>query len=285
VSAPAPSASLGRPIAGPSALTGDWRRFVVLTRTIAVMEFKLRFFGSVLGYRWQLVRPLLLFGVLYVVFTQFVSVSEARFFPVALLMGVVLFTFFAEATAGAVSCVVDRENLVRKIHFPRLVIPLSVVLTAGFNLMLNLVVVFIFALASGVPVRWSWLQLPFLLVLLAAYATGLAMFLSALYVRFRDVRPIWDVVLQVMFYGSLIIVPLEAVRQTHPRLAELMLCNPLAAILQQARHAVVDPSAPSVASAIGHEWLVLVPLVIIAALLAGGLWFFSREAPRIAENL
>jgi ABC-2 type transport system permease protein len=278
-------ADLGRPITGPSALAGDWRRFAVLSRTIAIQEFKLRFFGSVLGYLWQLIRPLMLFGVLYVVFTQFVPVTDAQFFPVALLLGVVLYTFFAEATSGAVSSVVDRENLVRKIHFPRLAIPVSVVLTAMFNLMLNLVVVFIFALASGVPVRWSWIELPFLVGILAAFAVGMATLLSALYVRFRDVRPIWDVTLQVLFYGSLIIVPFEAIEDSHPTLARLTLLNPLAAVLEQARHAVVDPGVPSAAQGIGDPLLLLVPAGIVAGVLALGIWYFGHEAPRIAEDL
>jgi ABC-2 type transport system permease protein len=279
------SAPQGRLVTGPSALSDDWRRFLLLTRTIAVMEFKLRFFGSMLGYLWQLVRPLLLFAVLYVVFTQFVKVTNAEFFPVALLLGIVLFTFFAEATSGAVTCVVDRENLVRKIHFPRLVIPLSVVLTAGFNLVLNLTVVLVFAIASGVPFRLSWLELPLLIVLLAAQAVGIATLLSALYVRFRDVRPIWEVALQVIFYASLIIVPFEAVHDSHPKLAKLLLFNPLAAILQQARHAFIDPSVPSAASAIGSSALLLVPFGVVVAVLGLGLRVFSREAPRIAEDL
>src|SRR3954471_15078635 len=187
----------------PSARGGDVRRLVYLATTLAVTEFKLRFFGSVLGYLWQLMRPLLLFGVLYVVFTQFVQVSDQPLFPVSLLLGIVLFTFFAEATSGAVTCVVDRENLVRKIHFPRLAIPLSVVLTATFNLALNLVVVFIFGIALGIEARWTWLELPLLVALLLVFCVGIATLISAMYVRFRDLRPIWDVVLQVLFYGSM----------------------------------------------------------------------------------
>jgi ABC-2 type transport system permease protein len=275
----------GRLVTGPSALSDDWHRFVLLTRTIAVMEFKLRFFGSMLGYLWQLVRPLLLFAVLYVVFTQVVVVTDAQFFPVALLLGVVLFTFLAEATSGAVSCVVDRENLVRKIHFPRLVIPLAVVLTATFNLALNLVVVLIFAIVSGVPLRLSWLQIPPLLVILVAFAVGIATMLSALFVRFRDIRPIWEVVLQVTFYASLIIVPYESVHEKHPLLARALLCNPLAAVLQQARHAFVDPTVPSAAAAIGGVEFLAIPAAIVVAVFAIGLWVFSREAPRIAEDL
>jgi ABC-2 type transport system permease protein len=250
-----------------------------------VQEFKLRFFGSVLGYLWQLMRPLMLFGVLYVVFTQFVKVSDQELFPVSLLLGIVLFTFFAEATAGAVSSVVDREQLVRKIHFPRLAIPLAVVVTAAFNLVLNLVVVFIFGLSLGIQARWSWLQLPVLLVLLGLFVTGLAALLSALYVRFRDLRPIWDVVLQVLFYGSLIIVPFETVYEKFESLSRAMLANPLAAIVQQARHAVVDGQLPSAGAAMGGNLRLLIPLGIVLGTFALGLWVFNREAPQIAEDL
>jgi ABC-2 type transport system permease protein len=274
-----------RPVTGPSALGGDVRRFVVLTRTLAVTEFKLRFFGSVLGYLWQLMRPLMLFGILYVVFTQFVNVSNQKLFPVSLLLGIVLFTFFAEATAGAVPSVIARENLVRKIHFPRLAIPLSVVLTACFNLCLNLVVVFIFGLTLGIRARWTWLELPILVGLLVVFAVGLATLISALYVRFRDMSPIWEVVLQVTFYGALIIVPFETVRDKYPVVAKLLLCNPLAAIVQQARHAIVDPSYPTITAALGQAWRVVVPLGITFGILALGLWYFRREAPRVAEDL
>jgi ABC-2 type transport system permease protein len=273
------------PIKGPSALTGDPRRFLHLTWTLAVQEFKLRFFGSVLGYVWQLMRPLMLFGVLYVVFTQFVKVSDQELFPVSLLLGIVLFTFFAEASAGAVSSVVDREQLVRKIHFPRLAIPLSVVLTASFNLVLNLVVVFIFGLSLGIELRWSWLELPVLLVLLGLFVAGLAALLSALYVRFRDLRPIWDVALQVLFYASLIIVPFETVYEKFPSLSRVMLTNPLATIVQQARHAVVDSQLPGAGAAMGGNARVLIPLGIVFATFVLGLWVFNREAPRIAEDL
>jgi ABC-2 type transport system permease protein len=275
---------LGRPIHGPSALAGDPRRFLVLTRTLAVTEFKLRFFGSILGYLWQLMRPLMLFGVLYVVFTQFIAVSDHPLFPVSLLLGIVLFTFFAEATGGAVSCVVDRENLVRRIHFPRMAIPLSVVLTATFNLALNLVVVLIFGFALGVKPHWTWLEMPVMLVGLGLFATGLAMLLSALYVRFRDLRPIWEVVLQVMLYGSMIIVPFETVSEKYDTLAKIMLINPMGAIVQQSRHAIVDPSIPGTAAAGG--WIALWgPIFVTLATFALGLWVFNREAPRVAEDL
>src|ERR1700750_1106119 len=148
-----------KPISGPSALSGDPRRFLHLTWTLAVLDFRLKCCGSALGYLWQLMKPLLLFGVMLFVFTKAVKLGHGvTEYPVVLLSGIVMFTFFAESTGAAVSSVVDREALVRKIQFPRLVIPLAVVLTAYFNLALNYSAVVIFMLARGVPVRWSWLE-------------------------------------------------------------------------------------------------------------------------------
>jgi ABC-2 type transport system permease protein len=274
---------LGGPIPGPSALAGDLRRFVHLTRTLAVQEFKLRFFGSVLGYAWQLMRPLLMFGVLYVVFTEFVRLGGAVHYPVVLLSNIVLYTFFAEATAGAVTCVSDRENLVRKLHFPRLAIPLSVVLTAGMNLALNLVVVLIFATASGVYPRWSWLEFPLLVGALAVFAAGVAMLVSSLYVRFRDVRPIWEVLLQVLFYATPIIYVIDHIQYRWARQGEMF--NPLGAILEQARHAMIDPHAPGAAAAIGGWPRMAAPIGLILFVFVIGYWYFNRAAPHIAEDL
>src|SRR5215204_5700398 len=144
------AAARGRQVRGPTALGSDPRRFLHLTATLAVTDFKLRFFGSVLGYLWQLMRPLMLFGILYVVFTEFLDFTgPEKYFGVSLLLGIVLFNFFGEATGGAVKSVLQRESLVRKVDFPRLAVPLSTVLQASFNLGLNLVVVLIFLLAQG----------------------------------------------------------------------------------------------------------------------------------------
>jgi ABC-2 type transport system permease protein len=198
-------------------------------------------------------------------------------------MNIVLYTFFADATAGAVRSVVERENLVRKIYFPRLVVPAAVVLTAMFNLALNLTVVAIFVFASGVPVRLSWLVLPLLVGLLIVFASGIAMLLSALYVRLRDVMPIWEVIMQILFYGTPIIYVLELVRVDW--LQHVMMMNPLGSILQEMRHTLIDPSAMSAAEAIGGAERLLIPLGIIFGVFALGYWVFSREAPRIAEDL
>jgi ABC-2 type transport system permease protein len=224
--------------------------------------------------------------VLYVVFTEIVRIGgDVELYPVALLLGIVVFTFFSEATGGAVTSVVDREALIRRVEFPRLAVPLATVLTALFNLALNLGAVLLFLLIAGGSLRVSWLELPLLFAALALFAGGVSLLLSALYVRYRDVKPIWEVALQLLFYGSPIFYPIDVVIERSELAAKLMLLNPFAAILQQARHVLVAPSHPSVADVLGSGWLVLAPAAIAAIVLALGYRVYSRSAPHMAERL
>ena len=290
------SPALGQEIRGPRALSDSWSRFWQLAYNIARSEFKLKFFGSALGYLWQVMRPLLLFGVLYLFFVEIFHVDRAhgaagRFYGVQLLASIVLITFFNEATGGAVRSVVERESLVRKIQFPRLAIPISMVLLALFNLGLNVVVVMIFAVASGVEPMLSWLELPLILLMVTVLATGMAMLLSALFVRFRDIQPIWEVVLQILLYASPVIIPAETVRHElahgsfHHFLYHVYTLNPLVAIFQQFRHAMINPATLSAGQIMGSWLALLEPLALVAALFVLGFWYFNREAPRIAEDL
>jgi ABC-2 type transport system permease protein len=275
--------ALGRPIGGPSALAGDFRRFAHLTVTLAFQEFKLRFFGSALGYLWQLMRPLLLFGVLYLVFSHVVKVrNNISHYPVYLLESIVMFQFFADSTSQGLQSLLQRESLLRKMRFPRMVIPLSVVLTNLFNLGMNLIAVFIFVLASGIEPRWTWLLVPVLVLALIVLATGAAMLTSALYVRFRDLAPIWEIVLQISFYASPVLYVISKVPSEfqHPLAA-----NPLGMVMTQMRKWVIDPHAPSAAEAIGGSAKLLIPIGVIVAVFAIGFWVFQRETPHIAENL
>jgi ABC-2 type transport system permease protein len=270
-------------IHGPSALGGGARRFFHLVWVISSTDFKLTYFGSVLGYLWSLMRPLMLFGVLYVVFSEVVRLGDGvKNYPVLLLLNIVLFTFFQEATQNAVTSAVLRENLVRKMHFPRMVIPLSTVLTAAFNMMVNMAAVFVFLVAYGVNPRASWLLFPLIVLLFVTFTAGVAMLLSALYPRYRDVAPIWAVLSTILFYGSPVLYPIEAVPEDW---RAVVLANPLAALLESARVAVVDASAPTVVEAAGSELAWLVPTIVFVALCALGFWIFNREAPRIAEEL
>jgi ABC-2 type transport system permease protein len=291
-----PHEPLGRPIKGPRALTDDWARFWHLTYNIARNEFKLKFFGSALGSVWQVMRPLLLFGVLYVFFVVISNVGGddkpgEAFYGVQLLGSIILFGFFGEATGGAVRSVVDRENLVRKIQFPRLVIPLSITLLGLFNLAMNLVVVLIFALISGITPMLSWLELPLILMMLILFSTGIAMWLSAMFVKFRDIQPIWEVITQVLFYASPVIIPVESVREklAHGQVDQILwhiyLLNPLVAVFQQFRHAMVNHAALSAGQVMGGWIYLLEPLGIVALTFVIGFWVFNRSAPSVAEDL
>jgi ABC-2 type transport system permease protein len=283
---PTSSASTGlqlRDVPGPSALGGGWRRALELLYLIAVTDFKRHYFGTALGYLWSIARPLLLFAVLVGVFTQVFRIgSEVPHYEVLLLFNIVLFGFFQEATSAAVTSLVAQEGVVRKTQFPRLVIPLSVVLTSLFNLGLNLVVVVVFLLAFGVDPVWTWLLFPVVLLLLIALTTAVSLVVSSLYPRFRDMAIIWTVLSTVLFYASPVLYPIDKVPGT---LRDVFLLNPLAPLLELARKWVVDPSAPGPVEVAGG-WVALLPAIaIFAGVCVLGAWLFRREAPRIAEEL
>lgn len=272
-----------RDVPGPSALGGGWRRSAELLYVIAVNDFKKTYFGTALGYIWSLARPLMLFGVLLAVFTQVFRVgSQVPHYPVLLLFNIVLFGFFQEATVMAVSSIVSQEGVVRKTQFPRLVIPLAVVLTAFFNLVLNLVVVFIFVLAFGVTPMWTWLLFPVVLGLLITITTAVSMIVASLYPRYRDVAIIWTVFSTVLFYATPVLYPIEKVPET---LRDIILLNPLAPLFLLARKWMIDPDAPSPSAAAGSTLHLLAPIALYALICVCAVWVFRREAPRIAEQL
>lgn len=260
-----------------------FKRLANLTWTLALTDWKLRFYGSALGVLWTLVRPFAYFGVIYFVFTEIAGLdANVKNYGIYILFALVLFTFFSEVTTTCVTSLVYRENLLRKMRFNPIVVPLSIALTALLNLGMTLIAVLIFVFAHAEWPTWSWLQLPVIILLLAVFATGIGMLLSVLYVRYRDMLPIWEVVAQILFYASAVLYVATSVPQEYQ---SEILCNPLAALFSQMRHAVVDPSAPSITALFGHGWRVLIPLGIIFGTFALGLWFFQRESPRVAENL
>jgi ABC-2 type transport system permease protein len=272
-----------REVRGPSALGGGRKRFAELLYLISVTEFKRTYFGTVLGYFWSLLRPLLLFAVLLFVFTKIFRLgSQVPHYPVLLLFNVVLFGFFSEATQTAVASVVNQEGVVRKTQFPRLVIPLSVVITALFNLGINLIVVLVFLLAFGVTPMWTWLLFPLVVATLFVYATAVSLLLSSLYVRFRDTLIIWTVAATALFYATPVLYPIEKVPSSY---RDFILLNPLTPIFEQARRWVIDPGAPGAVSAAGGWGHLLAPIALFAGICVLGAWYFNREAPRIAEEL
>jgi len=272
-----------KPIPGPSPLGGGLKRAAELLYLIGLTDFKKVYFNTTLGYAWSLARPLMLFGVLLVVFTQVFRIgSEVAHYPVLLLFNIVLFGFFQEATTMAVGSIVSHESVVRKTQFPRLVIPLSTVFTSLLNLGLNLIVAFIFILAFGVSPTWTWLLFPFTLVLLIVITCAVAMIVSALYPRFRDLAIIWAVFSTILFYATPILYPINVVPDT---LQQILLLNPLSSLFEEMRRYVIDPSAPSAVEVAGG-WLALLPAIAIyIGTCIFAVWIFRREAPTIAEQL
>jgi ABC-2 type transport system permease protein len=272
-----------RKVPGPSALGGGWRRFFDLLWLIAVNKFKVTYVGAALGYVWTLIRPLMLFAVLLFVFTQIFKISGGvTHYPVLLLFGVMLFSFFQEATTKAVTSFVAEEGIVRKMQFPRLAIPMAWVLTSLFTLVINLGVVFVFILAYGVGPYWTWLLLPALLLPLLVLTTAVSALLSALYVRYRDVNIIWSVAVQALFYATPVLYVLDQLDQQY---RWIILLNPLTPIFLAAREWIIDPAAPGPVDSAGGVAHLVGSLIVFVAVCVVSIWVFAREAPRMAEEL
>jgi ABC-2 type transport system permease protein len=277
-----PAALELREVRGPSATGGGRRRFFDLLWLISATEFKKSFHGTAFGYLWSLVRPLMLFAVLLVVFTRIFKFNVPNY-PVLLLLNLVVFGLFQEGTGAGVGSVLAQEGIVRKTQFPRLVIPLSSVMVAFFTMALNLIAVFAFILIYGVDPKWTWLLLPLILLLVFVLTCAVSLLLSALNVRFRDVAVIWVVIAQVLFYATPIIYPFEFIEPSFLR--DVLIANPLTLIFEQARVWVIDPTAPSALDVAG-SWAAMLPAAAIyIATCILGVWVFNREAPKIAERL
>jgi ABC-2 type transport system permease protein len=272
-----------REVRGPSALGGGWRRFFELLYLMSVTDFRKTYFGTVLGYAWSLLRPLILFAVLLFVFTQIFRIgSLVNNYEVLLLFNIVVFGFFSEATNNAVTSVVGQEGIVRKTQFPRLVIPMAPVLTSLFNLCVNMIAVVVFVLAFGVSPTWTWFFFPVVVAVLFVLTAATSMLLSSLYVRFRDTAIIWSVAATALFYGTPVLYPFEIVPE---RFRDILVVNPLTPLFAQARTWFIDPAAPGAVETVGGWGHLIPPIAISAAICALGVWVFNREAPRVAEEL
>ncbi|HSX42995.1 MAG TPA: ABC transporter permease [Candidatus Saccharimonadales bacterium] len=249
-------------------------------------DFKLRYQGSVLGYAWSLLRPLFMFAILYVVFVKVFPLGKGiPHYPVYLFTGIVLWNFFLEMTAQSLGSIVGRGDLIRKIRIPRWIIVFSSSISALINLGLNLVVLAIFMALNHVDPMRTLIFVPLLLVELYLLSLGVSLFLSALFVRFRDVSYIWDVVLQAGFYITPVLYPLSRV---HNLLAEkIILLNPVAQVVQDVRYAIVShaDSVTTIGRIFQGGWYRLVPFGIVLIVLAGGLAYFKSQANSFAENI
>lgn len=271
-------------IRGPSALGGGARRFFDLLWLTARTEFRLGYHGTMLGFAWSFARPLIMFAILLAVFTQVFRLgSQVENYAPMLLLNILLFQFFSQATEQASTSVVRSESVVRKMQFPRLVIPLAVVLTNLFQLGLSLLVVFAFIVLYGVDPLWTWLLFPVALVALIVLTTAVAMLLSTAYVWIRDIGILWSVSATAFFYGAPILYPFDVAPE---KFQDVIMLNPLTPIFLQIREWIFDPDAPgAVEAADGDTLLLVIPIgIAIAACIAAPI-LFGRAAPRVAEEL
>lgn len=264
----------------------------ILLRELVKTDFKLRYQGSMLGMVWSVLKPLMLFAVMYVVFVRFLRFGAGiPHFAVSLLLAQTLWSFFQESTSQGMRAIVDRGDLLRKINFPRYIVVISSTVSAFINLLISLVVVLIFMIINGVEFRLTILLFPLIVVELYIFALAIAFLLSTLYVKFRDIGHIWDVVMQIWFYITPIIYPLSQIISMSgfgSTVAKLMLIvNPMAQIIQDARYVLVTAQTETIWNTVGTgtPLLKIIPIVLTLALFAIGVVVFRKHSRTFAEDL
>jgi len=271
-------------------LISKYRYSWILLRELVKTDFKLRYQGSMLGMAWSVLKPLMLFAVMYVVFVRFLRFGAGiPHFAVSLLLAQTLWAFFQEATSQGMQAIVGRGDLLRKLKFPKYIVVVSSTVSALINLVISLFVVLIFMIVNGVEFRLTILLFPLVVVELYIFALGIAFLLSTMFVRFRDIGHIWDVIMQAWFYATPIIYPLtQLINVGWLSIAKLVLMfNPIAQIIQDARYLVVTTQTETIWGLVSQQcWLLkLIPLLIIAIVLLVGVTVFRRRSPYFAEEL
>jgi ABC-2 type transport system permease protein len=247
-------------------------------------DFKLRYQGSVLGYAWSLLRPLLIFVILYVVFVKFLKLGTGiPHYPVYLLFGIVMWNFFVEMTMQSLGSIVGRGDLIRKIRIPRWIIVFSSSLSAVINLILNLIVIAIFMIVGHVDLLRTTLWLPLILAEIYLLALGMSLFLSAAFVKYRDMTYIWEVILQAGFYLTPILYPLS--RITNLTFQKIILINPMAQAIQDARYSLITHQTITAHKIFQGGWDELIPFTVVIIVLLGGLAYFRKQSKYFAENI
>lgn len=255
----------------------------ILLRELVVTDFKLRYQGSALGYAWSVLKPLFLFAILYIVFDRFLRLGrDIEHFPVYLLLGVILWGFFTEATSNGLQSIISRGDLIRKINFPKYIIVVSGTISALINLAINLVVVLVFILINGVHVSWQILWVVPLLVELYIFSLAIAFFLSALNVKYRDIGHLWDIFLQAFFYATPILYPLAMVMQQSEFAAKVIMLSPVAQIIQDMRYVMVTHDSIRIYD-IMHGWKVLIPFMIVIVTIMLASYYFRKSSKKFAE--
>jgi ABC-2 type transport system permease protein len=274
------TASVWRADTGQGRLTGA-ARYWSLVRELSITNFKLKYTGSVLGYVWSLVKPLAYFGVLYVIFVQLFHQTQDDF-GLQLLLAVVIFNFFAECTSAGLGSIAGNGHLIRKATFPLSALVIATSVTALFTFLINMALVLVVALVAGkLGLSWRFLAVPPLLVELYVLSLGVGMILATVFVFFRDIGHVWEVISQLLIYACGVVFPAKKVP---PSLAHVYFLNPLAQNIEDLRHALITPAAAWSFTFTGVG-VFLGAIGLTVACFAVGLVLFRRMAPYFAESL
>ena len=265
-----------------------FQRNLNLVRELSITSFKLKYTGSALGYVWSLMKPLMLFGIMYLVFSILLKVGKSdKDFPVQLLIAIVAWTFFTEATSTAMNAVAGNGDLIRKAYFPRWILVVASTTSSLLTFAINTILVLVVTFALGdLDLSLRSLLVPLYYLELIVLVLGLSMLLSSLFVFFRDLGHIWEILSLVLFYGSAVVFPFAYIWQHSIKLADLAGMNPVAQIIQCLRYALVVPSSPyneSMTTYIGS--LVVVPIVLSVVVFVMGFLVFTKLTPKFAESL
>ena len=262
---------------------------MVVFKELVKTDFQLRYQGSFLGMVGSVLKPRMLFAVMYVVFVKFLKFSDGTpTFPISLLCGTCLWSFFSESTSMGMRAIVDRGDLLRKIHFPNYIIVASTTMGSMISLGINLVVVILFGFFAHAHYTWRILLVPLSIIQLYCLGLGVALLLGSLYVYFRDVAHIWEVVLQAMFYATPIIYPISMVAQNKEFswAADILMLNPTTQTIMDIRHNLLSPEyVPTVWTMVDNKLLCLLPYVLSAVILWLGIHVFRKYSAKFAEVL
>ena len=267
---------------------GKYDYALIVLRGLVKTDFRLRYQGSFLGIAWSVLKPLMMFCVMYVVFGKFLRMSDGTStYPVVLLLGISSWQFVTESTSIGLRSVVDRGDLLRKIHFPNYIVVVSATMGAMISYAINLVVVLVFALIARVQFTWRVVLLPINIIELYAVTLGLTLIMATMYVYFRDIAHIWEVLQQVIFYTMPIIYPLSYVTDRGgilATLARMELLNPFAQAIQDIRHNFIAPETqPTIWNQFSNPAVKAIPIVLTLLCLGLGIYLFRRNSRRFAE--
>jgi ABC-2 type transport system permease protein len=272
-----------RELHGPEAIGNDWRRFLELTWTMTKTDWLSRYQGSVLGYAWTFLGPLLFAIVLYFGFSRILRFGgDIQNYQMVLILDIMIFSGFTDAAGRALNCMRASGGLLRQIELPRLALPLAAVATGIITMAINLVVVLVMALVVGVEPTAEWLLLPFAVVAMVIVVVPVAALLSVINARFRDVSQAWTAIARALFFASPVIIPIERYPESW---APVLQWNPLAVILAQARVWVIDPSAPTWGEVVGGWYLIVCPIAVVVLFAVLAVWAFRTQVARVAEEL